>query len=82
MATQKTRKGYFDTDEGKEIKHKLQQMSIDDQYNTVSSYSANTLLYPDSLMPFLDKHMSYLMSHPAVEATKYVANIKLLTRIR
>lgn len=79
---QKTRKDYFDTDEGKEIKRTLQQMSDDDAYNTASSYSANTLLYPDNLIPFLDKHMAYIVNHPTLEASKYVANVKLLTRVR
>jgi hypothetical protein len=82
MALQKTRKGYFETEEGKEIKRILQRMAGDNSYNTVSSYSANTLLYPDNLIPFVEKHMEYLMSHPSLEANQYLANIKLITKVR
>jgi hypothetical protein len=79
---QKTRKGFFDTEEGKEIKRKLQQMTRDSTYNTTSSYSTNSLLYSDNLIPFVDKHMNYLINHPSLEAKKYLANIRLITRVR
>lgn len=82
MALQKTRKGFFDTEEGKEFKHQLKLMNSNDVYNTAPSYSANTVLYPDNLMPFVDKHMDYLLNHPLLEANMYLANIKLQTRLR
>lgn len=82
MALQKTRKGYFDTEEGKEFKRQLKLMNSNDAYNTASSYSADNVLYPDNLIPFVDKHMVYLMNHPALEASNYLANIKLQTRLR
>ena len=68
MALQKTRKGFFDTEEGKEFKRQLKLMNSNDDYNTAPSYSANTVLYPDNLMPFVDKHMDYLLNHPLLEA--------------
>lgn len=82
MATPSTRPGFADTEEGKEIKAQLQQMESNSSFMTASSYSANTLLYPNNLISFADKHMEYLVKHPALEAAKYLANIKLMTRLR
>jgi hypothetical protein len=82
MAIQKTRNDFFQTEEGKIIKDKLLRMAEDGLYNTSSSFSANSDTYPDNLIPFVDKHMNYLMTHPNIEADKYLANIKLITRIR
>lgn len=82
MALQKTRKGYFDTEEGKDFKSQLKLMHGNDAYSTAPSYSADTVRYPDNLMPFVDKHIAYLMDHPALEASKYLANIRLQTRLR
>ncbi|HVA10721.1 MAG TPA: hypothetical protein VNG32_00965 [Candidatus Dormibacteraeota bacterium] len=82
MVSQKSRNGFFDTEVGKEIRQELQQMADNSSYNTASSYSANSRLYPDNLIPFVDKHMNYLINHPILEANKYLANIKLMTRRR
>jgi hypothetical protein len=82
MGLNNTRKGFLDTKEGKEIKSHFQRMIDDNSYSTASSYTANSILYPDNLIPFVDKHMDYLISHPLLEASKYLANIKLITRLR
>ena len=82
MANVKTRTGFAETEKGKEIRHKLWLLTEDNQYNTSSSYSANELLYPDNLMPFIDKHMNYLINHPMLDPDTYMSNIKLLTRLR
>jgi hypothetical protein len=82
MALLKTRTTFFDSQEGQLIKEKLQQMAGSSSYNTTASYTTNSLLYPDNLIPFVDKHMNYLISHPALEAKKYLANIRLMTKVR
>jgi len=82
MPLLKTRKGFLETPEGVEVKQKLQQMEGNSLYNTSSSYSTNIALYPDGLIPFVDKHMNYLISHPMLEVGQYLANIRLITRIR
>jgi hypothetical protein len=82
MAVVKRRSAFFETPEGKEIKLELQQIASSNSYNTVSSYSANSLLYPDNLIPFVDKHINYLIDHPSLEADKYLANIRLMTKVR
>jgi hypothetical protein len=81
MAT-KLRQSFLESQEGKDTRHILQLMTLDDLYNTISSYSTNTLQYPDNLIPFTDKHMNYLNAHPELEASQYVANIKLMSRIK
>lgn len=82
MASQKTRNDFPTTEEGIAVKEQLSQMTSNISYNTTSSYSTNTERYPDNLIPFVDKHMNYLISHPALESSKYMANVKLITRRR
>jgi hypothetical protein len=82
MALVKSRAAFFDTEEGEKIKQELQQMADSSLYNTEASYSINSSLYPDNLIPFVDKHMNYLINHPSLDANKYVANIRLMTRVR
>lgn len=82
MASLKSRVGFADTDEGKKIKYELQRMTTDASFNTKSSYSSNSVLYPDNRISFVDKHMNYLISHPMLEPKQYLANIKLITRLR
>jgi len=78
----KKRSGFFDSEEGKAIRSKLQYMTTDKSFNTLSSYTSDSLLYPDSQMPFVDKHMNYLNSHPELDSQMYIANVRLKTRIR
>jgi hypothetical protein len=82
MALQKSRKGFLDTEEGQEIKSNLQLMVGSASYNTEAGYSTNAVLYPDNLIPFVDKHINYLINNPRLEPRKYLANIKLITRVR
>jgi hypothetical protein len=82
MATLTTRKDYANTEEGQAIKRKLQLMAADSSYNTASSYASNTEQYPDNLISFVDKHMNYLCAHPHQDAQMYVANLRLMTRVR
>ena len=82
MATLKTRKSFFDSTEGIKIRLELQRLDASSLYNTTPSYSSNNVLYPDNRMPFVDKHMNYLINHPSLDANKYLANIKLMTRLR
>lgn len=61
---------------------KLKDMVTSDSYHTESSYSANTTLYPNNLVPFVEKHMAYLRDRPNVDPDNYVANLRLMTKIR
>ncbi|HXR49841.1 MAG TPA: hypothetical protein VN778_02340, partial [Verrucomicrobiae bacterium] len=75
-------KSFLDSQEAKDIRRALQQMALDSSYSTASSYSADSLTYPDNLIPFIDKHMNYLNAHPKLDASMYLANIKLMSRVR
>jgi hypothetical protein len=81
MTMLKSRKNFLETDEGQEIKLKLQEMGESGLYNTRSSYTSNTELYPDNLMSFVDKHINYLVNHPELEPKTYLANVRLVTRL-
>lgn len=78
----KKRPNFFGTDEAILIEKILKVMQDDDAFNTVSSYSADAGKYPDHLIPFVDKHMSYLQTHPDVNPDQYIANLKLMTRLK
>ncbi len=82
MPTYNKKPSFFDTEEGLEIERILRSMSADAAYNTRSSYTANTLRYPDNLIPFVDKQMDYLRSHPAIDPKHFIANLQLMTRIK
>lgn len=64
------------------VEDRLQAMQDDDSLNTMTSYNANAALYPDHEMPFVDKHMAYLMNHPKVNFDHYLANLRLMLKKR
>ena len=82
MLTQKTRTGFFESEEAKVIRQELQDMMISGKYHTPSSYTTNGMQYPDNLIPFVDKHMNYLNAHPKLDAEMYLTNLRLMTRAR
>lgn len=73
---------FFDSAKGVEALRILQQMTTDDTYNTAASYSADTVAYPNNLIPFVDKHMNYLSMHQSTNPEHYIANLRLMTRLR
>jgi hypothetical protein len=82
MATLKKRAGFAESELGKEIHATLQMMAESPLYNTESSYTSNTDQYADSLIPFVDKHMKYLEVHPKLDSTMYIANLRMMTKIK
>lgn len=76
------RTNFFESSEGVEIKEILIEMAKDATFNTEQSYSANSSLYPDHIISFVDKHMNYINTHPSVDPQHYVANLRLMTRVR
>ena len=76
------RKDFIESEEGVAIIDMLRRMMDDKAYNTPTSYSANSSEYPDNIMPFMDKHLKYINDHPKIQASQYVANIKLMSRIK
>lgn len=82
MATTKKRINYHDSDEGLAIRQALYKMVADETYTTDASYSANLENYPDNLIPFVEKHLQYLNTHQNVDPQHYLANLRLMTRVR
>ncbi len=82
MAAPKKRSNFFETEEGIEILTMLRGMATNTVYNTESSYSANGEKHPDHLISFVEKHMNYLIMHPNLDAHQYLANLRLITRIK
>jgi hypothetical protein len=65
-----------------DVEKALDLIEQDASFNTGSSYSANTDAYPDHLIPFKAKHMAYLRTHPKTDPEHYLANLRLMMRIR
>lgn len=81
MATKK-RVDFFSSDEGKEAYQLLRAMVADDSFITVSAYAADTAKYPDNSISFVEKHMAYLNAHPNIDMRSYIANLRLMNRVR
>lgn len=82
MPTIKRRVDFYSSKEGIEAEKQLRSMANDDKYKTEPTYSTDTSHYPDNLIPFVDKHMNYLLNHPATNTQHYIANLRLRTRLR
>lgn len=66
-----------------EVREKLQAMEKNPLLNTrATSYSANTGLYPNGEIPFVEKHWAYLMDHPKLDPNQYLANLRLMLKNR
>lgn len=82
MPTYKKKPNFVETDLGVEIEKALRSMVADTAFNTDSSYSANTVTYPDHQIPFVTKHMDFLRSHPSTDPRQYLANLRIMTRLK
>ena len=82
MPSLKKKSDFLGSIEGTEIENALKQMEIDTSFYTTSSYSANSDLYPDHRISFTEKHMRYLSQHQKVDPSQYLANLRLMTRVR
>lgn len=65
-----------------EITEALQTMEADPLYVTKSAYRANVELWPSHRISFVNTHIAYLQSHPAVNPEHYLANLRLMLKIR
>lgn len=74
----RTRAEIIQTLEDGNVRQKLMDMERNPLLNTnISSYTANTKLYPDSQVPFVEKHIAYLMEHPGLNPEQYLSNLRL-----
>jgi hypothetical protein len=82
MPTIHTKPDFYDTPVAIELRSQLVDMEANETYTTVSSYSPKTDLYSDNMIPFVDKHMHYFRTHPNLNMNQYMANLKILCRVR
>jgi len=82
MPSTQRKSNFYDSEAGAEAKQVLRSMVSDKAFNTEASYSANSDLYPKHSMSFEEKHMAYLNAHPATDSRHYLANLRLMTRVR
>lgn len=78
----KKRTDFYTSEEGIKTRALLVALAADKAFNTETSYTTNAEKYPDHVMPFVDKHMNYLLTHPGVESHNYLSNLRIMTRIR
>lgn len=81
MSTIRKRGSFVSDEEAADTRAILVAMEQDVAFNTESGYSADTALYPDNTIPFVEKHMHYLRTH-AINPQHYVTNLRVITRIR
>lgn len=73
---------FFASEDGLRARQSLQHMVESSRFVTKSSYSANSAAHPDNMISFVDKHMQYLSLHRDLKPEQYIANLKLMTRLR
>jgi hypothetical protein len=72
-------KDFLTSPEGVAAQADLEEMERDKGYKTVATYSPAS---ENGHLSFIDKHMNYLSSHTGVNASQYVSNLRLITKIR
>ena len=78
MRTTLSQQKFLDSDVAAAARKELQRMVDDTGYNTLSVYAANL----DHNLPFVEKHMKYLSDHPKLNPDHYLANLRLMTKIK
>ncbi|HSX24086.1 MAG TPA: hypothetical protein VLE74_03235 [Candidatus Saccharimonadales bacterium] len=63
-----------------EILEALQVMEGDPSLVTKSAYRANAEHWPGNSISFIEAHLFYLKSHPAVNPSHYLSNLRLMLR--
>jgi hypothetical protein len=81
IITAKKRADFYSSERGQQAWTALERMVQNEAYKTPTSYSADALRYPDHDIPFLDKHMDYLLIHSATDVEQYVGNLRLMNRV-
>lgn len=60
----------------------LEEMETNPDLLTVSSFRANTEIWPDNSITFIDNHLAYIKAHPSVAPRHYLSNLRLRLRKR
>ena len=65
------------------VREKLLQMQHDPQLVVQStSFSSDVAYYPDGQIPFVEKHIAYLLQYPKLDPDQYLANLRLKLKKR
>ncbi len=73
---------FFASPEGMAFIDALRKMADDAAFITEPGYSPNSELYPSHVIPFVEKHIEYLRTHPGTDPQHYLSNLRLMTRVR
>lgn len=65
-----------------EISTALQKMESDPTFVTNPAYRANSSLFPNNTISFVEAHLTYLKLHPKLDPNHYLANLRLMSRKR
>lgn len=63
-----------------EIVVALKDMVVDPRMITEPSFRANPILWPGNKISFVEAHLMYLKSHPALNPEHYLSNLRLMIR--
>lgn len=71
-------KEFLDSEAGSNARRELKKMDGDPMYNTRSKFTP----LQNQALSFVDRHMKYLSEHPKLDPKHYLANIRLMTRLK
>ena len=78
LSTNQYRQQFLASAQADEVMDQLRLMEVSAAYHTKESYSPSSL----DAVTFTDKHFTYICSHPAVKPQEYLANLRLMTKVR
>ena len=78
MRTTLSQQKFLDSDVATEVRAELERMEADNMYNTQPIYAATMV----EAKTFVAKHMDYLCERPKLDPQQYLANLRLMTRIK
>lgn len=71
-------KEFLDSDPAEVARKELKRMFNDPMYNTQSRFTP----MQNQALSFVDRHMKYLSEHPKLNPSHYLANLRLMTRLK
>lgn len=80
MSPTQYRQDFIISQVAQDIAQQLEAMVADPRYITRDGYSPAS--DSDGSVPFVAKHIAYLSTHPKVKPSEYMANLRLMTKVR
>ena len=82
MATTTKKVPFIESEAGIAARATLEALLANVNHTTESGYHVNEELHPDNKISFVEKHMEYLSTHPNVNPSYYLSNLRLMTSAR